>query len=371
MEVFNFMDIDSDSSEALFGGEDVQEEPKQEEAPEEGKEEKSDEGIIDPNALFEATETQEEEGGTSEEPIKTSEEGSPTNFYSSLTKALVDDGVLTSLPEDFKAESPDDFIKAIRAEVESQLNETQRRIQEALDYGVEPSEVSKNENIINYLQSVKDEALTAEGEEAEGLRKNLIYQDYVNRGYSHDRALREVNKSINGGTDIEDAKEALKSNLDFFKSSYNELIKQAKEEEEALVAKQQAIAEEVRKGILDSSDVLGSIKLDKSIREKAFNVITNPVYTDKETGQRLTEFQKYQKENYVDYIKNVSLLFALTDGFKNVDKLVAPKVKNEVKSSISKLEKVIQTPGTLDEGNLKFASGTSQNSKGLSIMLDI
>ena len=56
----------------------------------------------------------------------------------------------------------------------------------------------------------------------------MIFQDFINRGYSKERASREVKKSLDSGTDIEDANEALKSNKEFFKDKYNELINDAK-----------------------------------------------------------------------------------------------------------------------------------------------
>lgn len=45
-------------------------------------------------------------------------------------------------------------------------------------------------------------------------------QDYLNRGYSQARAEREYNKSVQAGTDIEDAKEALTGNREHFQSKY-------------------------------------------------------------------------------------------------------------------------------------------------------
>jgi hypothetical protein len=43
----------------------------------------------------------------------------------------------------------------------------------------------------------------------ENFRKSLIFQDLINRGYSQQKAEKEVQKSINAGTDIDDAIDAL------------------------------------------------------------------------------------------------------------------------------------------------------------------
>ena len=58
--------------------------------------------------------------------------------------------------------------------------------------------------------------MNSENNEGENLRKQLIYQDFINRGYSKERATREVQKSFNSGSDIDDAKEALLSNKQYF-----------------------------------------------------------------------------------------------------------------------------------------------------------
>ena len=78
--------------------------------------------------------------------------------------------------------------------------------------------VKQYENTINYLESIQEDAINDEGKDGENLRKQLIFQDFINRGFSEERANREVTKSFNSGNDIEDAKEALAGNKEFFKS---------------------------------------------------------------------------------------------------------------------------------------------------------
>ena len=68
----------------------------------------------------------------------------------------------------------------------------------------------------NKRRTVAQGPLSDESEKGEKLRKDLIYQDFLNRGYSKERATKEVQKSLNAGTDIEDARESLKSNKEFF-----------------------------------------------------------------------------------------------------------------------------------------------------------
>jgi hypothetical protein len=89
-----------------------------------------------------------------------------------------------------------------------------------LQVGVEPDEVRKYESTINYLQGITEDVIADETSKGETLRKQLIFQDFLNRGYSKERATREVKKSFDSGSDIEDAKEALASNLEYFQREY-------------------------------------------------------------------------------------------------------------------------------------------------------
>jgi len=331
---------------------------------------KEDEDISE-ESLFEGTETKEEQGeGEGSKPTKT-EESPNNNFYSSIAQALKEDGILTSLQENTKVSSSEELAKAIQEEVNSRLEETQRAIKEALEVGIEPSEITKHHNIINYLSSMKDEDISKEGKEGEDLRKNLIYQDFINRGYSKERAEREVTKSLNSGTDIEDAKEALASNKEFYTSAYNKLLEEAKKEKEEELKKEQELVESLKKEVLESKNILGGIEIDKKVREKALINITKKVHKDPDTGELLTELQRYQKEHYKEFVANLSLIFTLTDGFKNIEKIASKKINKEMKSNLERLEKTIASTSRNSDGSINFASGISPESSFGDFSLDI
>ena len=66
-------------------------------------------------------------------------------------------------------------------------------------------------------------------------------------------------------------------------------------------------------------------------------------------------------DNKIEFIKNVGLLFTLTDGFKNLDKLVQGKVKTEVKKGLRELEHTLNNTSRSSDGNLRFVSGVSDD----------
>lgn len=286
-----------------------------------------------------------------------------TNFYSSIASALKEDGIFQNLDNDKAKEIKDaeSFAQAIRDEVSAQFDERQKRIDEALNAGIEPSEVQKYERTLNYLDSIKDENISDESEQGEQLRKQLIYNDFINRGYSKERAQREVKKSFDAGTDIEDAKESLKSNKEFFKSSYDSIVEEAKKEEEKEIEERKKDAETLKKNILEEEKVFGELQIDKATRQKVFDNVSKPVYKDPETGELFTALQKYEMDNRLDFLKNVGLIYTLTDGFKNLDGLIKGKVKKEVRKGLRELETTINNTARTSDGNLKFATGVDED----------
>lgn len=339
--------------------------PKKEEEPSKDKEETTE--VVDVDNLF--TDTPESVGSGKEnieEKEDTTPKGdgtSPKNFYSSIAKALKEEGIFPDLDDEglSKVKDPEDFRDLIDQQIKAGLDERQKRIDEALNAGVEPTEIKKYENTINFLDSIKEENISDEGDKGEKLRKDLIYQDFINRGYSKERATREVQKSFNAGTDIDDAKEALKSNIDFFRDKYDELVNNAKSEAEEEEKGRKEQAEKLKSSILNDKDVFGDLSVDKSTRQKIYDNIAKPVYKDPETGEYFTAIQKYEMENRTDFLKNIGLLFTLTDGFKNLDGLVKGKVRKEVKKGLRELEHTLNNTARTSDGNLKFVSGVDED----------
>lgn len=344
---------------------------KTQETPPESTEEKeknkeTTEVQVDAEDLFES-----ESVGSGKEDKQGKEDTTPdgsgtspkTNFYSSIASALKEDGIFQNLDNDKAKEIKDaeSFAQAIRDEVSAQFDERQKRIDEALNAGIEPSEVQKYERTLNYLDSIKDENISDESEQGEQLRRQLIYNDFINRGYSKERAQREVKKSFDAGTDIEDAKESLKSNKEFFKSSYDSIVEEAKKEEEKEIEERKKDAETLKKNILEEEKVFGELQIDKATRQKVFDNVSKPVYKDPETGELFTALQKYEMDNRLDFLKNVGLIYTLTDGFKNLDGLIKGKVKKEVRKGLRELETTINNTARTSDGNLKFATGVDED----------
>lgn len=312
--------------------------------------------------LFTEPESVGRENNNNEEQEDTNDpndDGASPNFFSSIAAALVDEGVFPDLNEDeiSQIKGPEDFRDLIDRQIKSGIDEANQRVLEALNAGVEPTAIQNYERVLSYLDSIDDASLEDESEKGENLRKNIIYQDYINRGFSKERATKEVEKSFRAGTDIEDAKESLTGNKDFYQGQYDDLIKEGKEAEAKEAKKQKEQAEELKKSILTEKKVFGDIEIDKNTRQRVYDNVAKPIYKDPDSGEYLTAVQKYQREHPVEFSKNLGLLFTLTDGFKNIDTLVGGKVKKEVKKGLRELETKIRSTSSSTSGNLRFANG--------------
>lgn len=329
----------------------------------------TEEEEINPDDLFDNPESvgsgkdnQEEEEDTQSEKDKGT---SPkTNFYSSIASALKEEGIFPDLDDDTLngIKTPEDFAEAVEKTVQARLDERQKRIDAALQADVEPDEVRRYEQTLASLDAIKEEYITDETEKGERLRKNLIYQDFRNRGYSEARAKREVEKSLNAGTDIEDAKEALESNREYFSNQYQDLIKEAQEETKEEQRKIKEEAAQLKKSMLEDKEVFTGITLDKTTRQKAFENITKPVFKT-EDGEYLTAIQKYEMDNPVEFRKYLSVLFTMTDGFKNIDGLIKGKVKKEVKQSLRELEHKLSSTARNSSGNPRYVGGVEEDTE--------
>lgn len=283
-------------------------------------------------------------------------------FYSSIAKALLDDGIFSEYDgvKTSDINTADDFSDYVEKQISARLEERQKRIDEALNADVPIPVIKQYETALSELDKITDEQLSDEGDNGAELRKTLLYNDFVNRGFSEQRARKEVEKSVSSGYDVDDAREALDSVKKLYRDRYDAAISEAKAAKAEESANEKKLADEVKKGILDGQ-FLGGVDVPKQVREKALSSVLKGTVRDKE-GNLYTALQDYERNNRVEFLKNVGLLFTLTDGFKNMDKLIGRQVSKEVKKGIRNLENVLRTSNSLSGGNLSLMDSGSDSS---------
>ena len=362
--------LDQEDIENLFAedSEDTKTEKSQETPPEENGEKKETTEELNIESLFEETpesvgSEEHQEGEDTNSQKETGSSPKNNNFYSSIAKALKEDGVFPDLDDDTanNIKEAEDFAEAIEKQIQLRLDEKQKRIDEALNAGVENQTIKEFENTIAYLDSISEDSLSAEDENGERLRKQLIYQDLINKGYTKEEAQEELKDIFDNGSDLRKAKRALTSNKEYFKAGYKKIIDDAKAEAEKEEEDRKKQASVLKKSILEDKEVFGELKLDKATRQKVYDNISKPVYKDRDTGELYTALQKYEMENKTEFLKNVGLLFTLTDGFKNLEALTKSQVRREVKKGLRELEYTLNNTSRTSDGNLKFVSGVGED----------
>ena len=341
------------------------EETQEEEKKKKEKDSKTTE--INENTLFSESEgVGSEEDETHQEQEDTdANKGKSTspNTYSILAEALKNDGVLPDLDDEFikTVKTPELFAEAIEKQIEARFEESQKRIKAALDNDLDVGQIKQFESTISYLNNITEDTINNESEAGEDLRKRLIYQDYINKGFSTERAKKEVEKSIKNGTDIDDALEALISNKEHYNNAYETAIKNAEKEVKAEKEKIKKEAEKLEKLILDTEAPFKGveIKLDKGTRKQVFDNINKPVHKD-EDGTVYTAIQLYQKENKSDFLYKLGVVFTLTDGFKDMSKLMKGEVSKQTKKNLREMEHILSTSNNLG-GNLNLMGGVSDD----------
>jgi len=348
--------LGQDASETLFN--EYEEKPKEEkEDKEENKEETTE--TVDRDSLFEESESVGSDESEEEKKPKSSRaNSSQTNFYSSIATALKEEGIFSASDDSLEIKDADSFAEAFEKEIQSRLDEKQKRIDDALNNNVEVSEIKKYENTIDYLNGITDKQIKDESETGENLRKSLIYQDFLNKGYSQEKARKMVEKSFASGSDLEDAYDALAANKEYFNSEYQDLLDEAREEKEEREEEERKEREKLKKSILEEDRAFGDYYVDKKVREKVFDNLSKVIYRDPDTGVGYNALQKYQKENPSDFLKYISLIFTVTDEFKSLDKLVGSKMKAEKRKYIRELENTLNNTARTGDGSLRYASGS-------------
>ena len=337
---------------------------------------------VDPEDLFEdkAPESvgsgKDNEGKEDTAPDNDADGTSPNNFYSSIANACAVDGIFPNLDDETikKAVDAESFSNLIEAEINARFDEKQKRISQALENGVEPTDIKKYESTLNYINTITDAAIAEESEKGEQLRYNLIYQDFINKGMTPDKAKKFADRTVDAGTDVEDAKEALLSNKEFFSNAYNKMLQDAQQKADEEKAEREKNAKELERTLMKDKQLFGDMEISNDIRKKAFDSVSKPVYKDPETGDYMTAIQKYESEHRADFLKYTGLIFAMTNGFKDFDSFAKGKVKKEVKKGLRELEQTLNNTRRNNDGSLRMVTNQKDDpnsfiSKGMKLDL--
>jgi hypothetical protein len=246
------------------------------------------------------------------------------------------------------------MAEAIEKEVQARLSAEQLRIKQALDGGVDAKEINQYHTAIENLNSITEDIVVADNEQSKNVRMNLIYRDYLNKGINEEKAKQLTLRSVEAGTDKEDAKDALEANKKYYQQKYDELLKSAESKQLADQKNVEKQANELKTSLLESDEVFKGFKMDAKTRQEAYDAVTKPVFRTQD-GRQLTAVQKYAEEHPVEFRKALGTYFVLTNGFQGIGELLSKEVRKQVKSHLSSFEEKLHSRPS--GGNLAYMEG--------------
>jgi hypothetical protein len=251
---------------------------------------------------------------------KGGEETSP-KLYQSLTAVLKEKGVLSSVDEASldKVEDVDQLVDLLKKQIEAEefrdLSEEQRTVLKGMREGVSADTANQYKTAMTSLNAITDDKLA----EDKQVRFDLIYQEFLSKGFEQDVAIKYANRSFQLKEDVADAKVA-KANLitavegRYDRSKASEL--QTQKDEIAQVAKDK---NDLKEAILTTEQPIGKVKIPDNVRKEVYEDMVKIVSTNPTTGEAENELMKFQREKPTDYAHKLYYLWKVTNGFKDLE----------------------------------------------------
>lgn len=282
------------------------------------------------------------EEGQEEEKVEVTDEESDDvspddNLYSSFASVLSEKGLLPSLDlKGKKIENIDDLTETFKSEITNQVkeylvNKVGEQGYEALEKGISLEEYQQHQNNVLTLEGINEETLENDLE----LAKQIIKQDYLSQGISQTRIDRILKKSIDLGDDVvlEDAKEALESLKVIEGRRLEGLAQQREEQRQNNIKLQEKIDNDLKNSIYNEDEYFKDLKVNKQMKDKVYSSITKVVGQSPE-GIAENKLMRDRREDPITFDKKLYYIYELTNGFKDMGKLVT---KSDSKAS-SRLE---------------------------------
>lgn len=289
----------------------------------------SNEDQPDPESVVGSEDSQDEAGDESTQDDVENSSSDP-NLFNSITALLVEKGLL-SADSDIKVEDEDSFVELFKKEIvktqEERFNDYQKEYINKLEKGIPQTMIEKHDTEMSQLESVTEDTL----KEDSNLRQRVIYQDFINRGYSDEKARKLLSRSIELEEDVTDSIEAISSIKELaYKRQQEEQSQIVAQKEAATKAEEKRIAK-IKERIQNSTEVIKDFVITDNVKKKVENNMFEVVSNDPTTNTPENALMKYRRENQEEFDFKLYYLFTISDGFKNFDALTKASNSKAVK----------------------------------------
>jgi len=288
-----------------------------------------------------------EDDDTEDETIETvpSDESDKENVSSSsssyqvLAKALSEEGIFSISEDELKnVDGAEKIIELVQNEINTRVNEYKnslpkdvKEILDGYDDGADLDDIMSIKKTQVVFSKIKPEDL----EDNEDLKRKVLYKDLELKGMSPEDIEEEITDIFSLGKEDTKSLKALNNILRKTSEDMERIRKEAKDKD-ALQQKQYAERVGSIQKAVSSTTEMGGVPVTKKIQDTAFKAMT--VAVAEHEGVAINAITKSRLENPVEFDKNVAVLWALTNGFKNYS-LFGKAAK---KSALSDLDKVAE-----------------------------
>lgn len=264
---------------------------------------------------------------------------SSSSSYQVLAKALSEEGIFSISEDELKnVNDAEKIIELVQNEINTRVNEYKnslpkdvKEILDGYDDGANLDDIMSIKKTQIVFSKIKPEDL----EDNEDLKRKVLQKDLELKGMSPEDIEEEIADIFSLGKEDTKSLKALNNILRKAGEEMERVKREAKEQAELQQRQYTDRVNSIQKAVSETTEV-GGVPVTKKIQDTAFKAMT--VAVAEHDGVAINAITKSRLENPVEFDKNVAVLWALTNGFKNYS-LFGKAAK---KSALSDLDKVAE-----------------------------
>lgn len=291
-----------------------------------------------------------EETDTEESP---SEGGSPDSSpYTSLASALKEEGALQNIDDEKLSEVKDakSLVDLLHEEFENSkkdylgnLEGTAKEVAEAIEKGVPLEKFQEKKSEEHYYMNLSEDDIASD----EQRQKDIIKDEYLNRGLSEERADRLIENLEHTGGLEEEAKDSLKTLQDQKKQETERLKQETEQKKKEQEEQREKQLKELKEHLDKKDEIIPGVELKGPTKDKVYESMTTPVGKDDQGNPLDAVMQSWLSDP--EYPVKLHYIHQLTDGLTDFSKLISQSKKK----AISDLEQAVETGGNAAPGKPK------------------
>jgi len=293
---------------------------------------------------------------------------SSSSSYQVLAKALSEEGIFSISEDELQdVNDAEKIIELVQKEINTRVDEYKnslpkdvKEILDGYDDGADLDDIMSIKKTQIVFSKIKPEDL----EDNEELKRKVLHKDLELKGMSPEDIEEEINDIFSLGKEDTKSLKALNNILRKTEEEMTRIRKEAKDQED-LQRKQYTERVESIKTAVTSTTEMGGVPVTKKIQDNAFKAMT--VAVAEHEGVPINAITKSRLENPIEFDKNVAVLWALTNGFKNYS-LFGKAAK---KSALTDLDRVAEDIAKNKQLGLAPVRRSQQLLEGSTVLSDI